>query len=51
MFIGGEALGLIALLIVAWQWASHEERLGRRLDSADDGSNEWRAVAPPEGRA
>jgi len=44
MFIAGEALGLIALLIVAWQWAAHEERLGRRLDAADD-SNEWRPVA------
>ena len=44
MFIGGEALGLIALLLVAWQWASHEERVGRRLDAADE-SNEWRPVA------
>lgn len=44
MFIGGEALGLIALLFVAWQWASHEERLARRLDAADE-SNEWRPVA------
>lgn len=51
MFIGGEALGLVALLVVAWQWASHEERLGRRLDAADGGGSEWRAVAPPEGRA
>ncbi|MCY4392434.1 MAG: cytochrome c oxidase assembly protein [Chloroflexi bacterium] len=44
MFIGGEALGLIALLLVAWQWASHEERVGRRLDAANE-SNEWRPVA------
>ncbi len=44
MFIAGEALGLIALIVVAWQWAAHEERLGRRLDAADD-SNEWRPVA------
>ena len=44
MFIAGEALGLIALLIVAWQWASHEERLGRRLNAADAG-DEWRPVA------
>ncbi|MXW27241.1 MAG: cytochrome c oxidase assembly protein [Dehalococcoidia bacterium] len=44
MFIAGEALGLIALLIVSWQWASHEERVGRRLDAADT-SNEWRPVA------
>ncbi len=46
MFIAGEALGLIALLLVAWQWASHEERLGRRLDAAGDRGNEWRPVAP-----
>ena len=47
MFIAGEALGLIALLIVAWQWASHEERVGRRLDAADT-SNEWRPFVPRE---
>ena len=45
MFIAGEALGLIALLIVAWQWASHEERLGQRLDDAAGESREWRPVA------
>ena len=45
MFIAGEALGLIALLIVAWQWASHEERLGQRLDAAAGESREWRPVA------
>ncbi len=44
MFIGGEALGLIAMLLVAFQWAKHEERLGRRLDAADDRGNEWRPV-------
>lgn len=44
MFIAGESLGLIALLLVAWQWASHEERVGRRLNAADD-SREWRPVA------
>ena len=47
MFIAGEALGLIALLLVAWQWASHEERVGRRLDAADT-SNEWRPFVPKE---
>ncbi len=44
MFLGGEALGLIAILVVAWQWSRHEERVGRRLDAADE-SNEWRPVA------
>lgn len=51
MFIGGEALGLVALLAAAWRWAAHEERLGRRLDAAADAGAEWRAAAPPEGRA
>ena len=45
MFIGGEAIGLIALLFVAWQWASHEERVGRRLNAADT-SEEWRPFDP-----
>lgn len=44
MFIGGEVLGLIAMLLVAFQWARYEERLGRRLDAADDRGNEWRPV-------
>ena len=49
MFIGGEALGLIAMLLVAFQWASHEERVGRRIDAADDRGNEWRPVERPRG--
>jgi len=44
MFIGGEALGLIALLFVAWQWASYEDKVGRRLNASDT-SKEWRSVA------
>lgn len=51
MFIGGEALGLIALLAAAWRWAAHEERLGRRLDAADGAGAEWRPAPPPGGRA
>ncbi len=33
MFVVGEALGLIALLIVAVRWSRHDERLARRMDA------------------
>ena len=32
MFVGGEALGLIALVFVAYQWSKDEERKGARYD-------------------
>jgi hypothetical protein len=32
MFVGGEALGLLALIAVAVQWANDEERKGARYD-------------------
>ncbi len=32
MFVAGEALGLTALLIVAFRWAQHDEEQGRRMD-------------------
>ena len=33
MFIVGEAIGLIALLLVAVRWSRHEDRLARRIDA------------------
>ncbi|MDZ7729706.1 MAG: cytochrome c oxidase assembly protein [Dehalococcoidia bacterium] len=32
MFIAGEALGLAALMMVAFRWMKHEEAAGRRID-------------------
>jgi putative membrane protein len=32
MFVMGEAIGLLALLLVAYRWSKHDERQARRMD-------------------
>jgi putative copper resistance protein D len=48
MFVGGEAIGLIALLLVAFQWASHDERMAQRSDRAMERARQ-RALAGEDG--
>lgn len=33
MFVMGEAIGLVALLLVAYRWSQHDDRLARRIDA------------------
>ena len=32
MFIFGEALGLIVVMLVAFEWGRYEDRIGKRLN-------------------
>ena len=36
MFIFGEALGLIVVMLVAFQWGRYEDRIGKRLNMKVD---------------
>lgn len=46
MFVMGEAIGLVALLLVAIRWSRHDERLARRIDAELARQKAMKAVTP-----